>query len=133
MICSHMWCHGRLCAKPWAAVGICSGAHHAFTSCTVHAAWLVQFVSRLNHMGGCLDMHACFLLQRGLKTLPLRVRQQSANALALAQFLEKQPQVRIIKGLTTTLCSGMAALRCCLCSAVRIPCSILVLRVHIVI
>lgn len=41
-------------------------------------------------------MHACFLLQRGLKTLPLRVRQQSANALALAQFLEKQPQVAII-------------------------------------
>ena len=37
-------------------------------------------------------MHACFLLQRGLKTLPLRVRQQSANALALAQVLEKQPQ-----------------------------------------
>lgn len=41
-------------------------------------------------------MHACFLLQRGLKTLPLRVRQQSANALALAQFLEKQPQVSLI-------------------------------------
>ena len=38
-------------------------------------------------------MHACFLLQRGLKTLPLRVRQQSANALALAVFLEKQAQV----------------------------------------
>lgn len=56
----------------------------------------LQLVSRLNHLGGTLDPHACFLLQRGLKTLPLRVRQQSANALALAQFLEKQPQVMFV-------------------------------------
>ncbi len=53
----------------------------------------MQLVSRLNHLGGTLDPHACFLLQRGLKTLPLRVRQQSTNALALAHFLENQPQV----------------------------------------
>ncbi|KAL3160288.1 hypothetical protein ABBQ38_009680 [Trebouxia sp. C0009 RCD-2024] len=65
--------------------------------------FMQKFISRLNHMGGCLDMHACFLLQRGLKTLPLRVRQQSANALALAQFLEKQPQVSrvLYPGLTS--------------------------------
>lgn len=42
----------------------------------------------LNHWGGTLDPHACFLLQRGLKTLALRVRQQNATALALAQALE---------------------------------------------
>ncbi|MCC6620559.1 MAG: PLP-dependent transferase [Deltaproteobacteria bacterium] len=40
----------------------------------------------LGHTGACLDPHACFLLERGLKTLPLRVRQQNANALALARF-----------------------------------------------
>ena len=40
-----------------------------------------------------MDPHGCFLLQRGLKTLPLRVRQQNATALALAQFLQSQPQV----------------------------------------
>lgn len=57
------------------------------------AEFIKRLVSRLNHLGGTLDPHACFLLQRGLKTLPLRVRQQSANALALAHFLEKQPQV----------------------------------------
>ena len=49
-------------------------------------------------------MHACFLLQRGLKTLPLRVRQQSANALALAQFLEKQPQVGVTNLSSATQC-----------------------------
>ena len=53
----------------------------------------MQLISRLNHLGGTLDPHACFLLQRGVKTLPLRVRQQSANALAVAQFLQNQPQV----------------------------------------
>ncbi|KAL0017849.1 hypothetical protein WJX77_001581 [Trebouxia sp. C0004] len=57
------------------------------------ADFIKRLVSRLNHLGGTLDPHACFLLQRGLKTLPLRVRQQSSNALALAHFLEKQPQV----------------------------------------
>jgi cystathionine beta-lyase/cystathionine gamma-synthase len=42
---------------------------------------------RLNHLGGVLDPHACFLLHRGIKTLVLRVRQQNENALALARFL----------------------------------------------
>ena len=42
---------------------------------------------RLNHLGGSLDPHACFLLNRGLMTLALRVRQQNSNALRLARFL----------------------------------------------
>ncbi len=44
-------------------------------------------------LGGCLDPHACSLLQRGMKTLALRVRQQNDNALALARFLEAHPAV----------------------------------------
>ncbi len=48
---------------------------------------------RLNHLGGSLDPHACFLLYRGLKTLGLRVERQCANALALARFLEEDSQV----------------------------------------
>lgn len=48
---------------------------------------------RLNHLGGCPDPHACFLLDRGLKTIALRVRQQNESALALARFLQEQPQV----------------------------------------
>ncbi len=65
----------------------------ACLSVTLFGSCFMQLVSRLNHLGGTLDPHACFLLQRGLKTLPLRVRQQSSNALALARFLQKQPQV----------------------------------------
>jgi cystathionine beta-lyase/cystathionine gamma-synthase len=43
---------------------------------------------KLDHLGGTLDPHACFLLHRGLKTLALRVRHQGESALALARFLE---------------------------------------------
>ena len=48
----------------------------------------------LDHLGGTLDPHACFLLERGMKTLALRVERQNANALQLAQFLAQHPSVR---------------------------------------
>lgn len=48
---------------------------------------------KLDHLGGSLDAHTAFLLQRGMKTLVLRVRQQNASALKIAQFLEKHPAV----------------------------------------
>ncbi len=40
-----------------------------------------------NH-GGMLDAHACYQLERGLKTLALRVRQQNQNASRLAAFVQ---------------------------------------------
>ena len=43
--------------------------------------------------GGELDPYPAFLLRRGLKTLALRLERQSANALALAGFLEAHAQV----------------------------------------
>jgi cystathionine beta-lyase/cystathionine gamma-synthase len=55
---------------------------------------LVTAVKRkLDHLGGALDPHACFLLQRGLKTLALRVRYQSQSALEIASFLARHPRV----------------------------------------
>jgi cystathionine beta-lyase/cystathionine gamma-synthase len=47
----------------------------------------------LNELGGSLDPHACFLLNRGLKTLALRVRRQNENALGLARFLAEREEV----------------------------------------
>ena len=44
--------------------------------------------TRLDHLGGSLDPHACFLLHRGMKTLALRVRYQNESALKIAEFLE---------------------------------------------
>ena len=49
---------------------------------------------RLDHWGGTLDPHACFLLHRGLKTMGLRVRHQNQSALTLARFLAAHPAVR---------------------------------------
>ncbi|MGH8134673.1 MAG: trans-sulfuration enzyme family protein [Steroidobacteraceae bacterium] len=46
-----------------------------------------------NHLGGSLDPHAAFLLNRGLKTLALRVRFQNDSTLKIAQFLEAHPAV----------------------------------------
>jgi cystathionine beta-lyase len=43
--------------------------------------------------GGMLDSLACYQLERGLKTLALRVRQQNDNALRIARFLETRPEV----------------------------------------
>lgn len=58
---------------------------------------LVSAVKRkLDHLGGSLDPHACFLLQRGLMTLALRVRYQSQSALALATWLERHAHVAAV-------------------------------------
>jgi len=56
---------------------------------------LIQRVThRLNHLGGTLDPHACFLLHRGLKTLALRVHYQNQSALTIAEFLQGHSSVR---------------------------------------
>lgn len=46
----------------------------------------------VNH-GGMLDAHACSQLERGLKTLALRVREHNQNAGRLAEFLQKHRAV----------------------------------------
>jgi cystathionine beta-lyase/cystathionine gamma-synthase len=84
---------------------ICAG-------CVVGSTALVERVRKtLNHYGGSLDPHACFLLARGLKTLAVRVRVQNANAEALARFLADHPQVAEVNypGLPTSPDHGRAA------------------------
>src|SRR5438132_12858067 len=48
---------------------------------------------RLDHLGGSLDPHACFLLHRGMKTLALRMRNHNESALKIARFLEEHNAV----------------------------------------
>ena len=55
--------------------------------------YIKTIVHKLNHFGGSLDTHACFLLHRGMKTLALRMRQHDENGLQLARFLAAQPAV----------------------------------------
>jgi cystathionine beta-lyase/cystathionine gamma-synthase len=58
---------------------------------------------RLDHLGGSLDPHACFLLHRGMKTLALRMKQHNESALKIARFLEKHDAVAKVNypGLTS--------------------------------
>jgi len=51
---------------------------------------------KLNHLGGSLDPHACFLLHRGLKTLAVRLRHQNESAALIAEFLESHPGIRVV-------------------------------------
>jgi cystathionine beta-lyase/cystathionine gamma-synthase len=46
-----------------------------------------------NAIGSIASPFDCFLMHRGIKTLGIRMQRHSANALALAQWLEKQPDV----------------------------------------
>jgi cystathionine beta-lyase/cystathionine gamma-synthase len=55
-----------------------------------------KITHKLNHLGGTLDPHACFLLHRGMKTLAVRVRQQNASAMEIARFLESRPEVETV-------------------------------------
>jgi cystathionine gamma-synthase len=45
-------------------------------------------------MGGTIDPHCCYLLLRGLKTFPLRVKKQNESALKVAEFLENHPRIK---------------------------------------
>ncbi|MBL9025623.1 MAG: aminotransferase class I/II-fold pyridoxal phosphate-dependent enzyme [Myxococcales bacterium] len=45
-------------------------------------------------LGGILDPHAAYLLERGMKTLGLRVGRQNETGLRIARFLEAHPGVR---------------------------------------
>jgi len=56
---------------------------------------LVEKVRNLHKsMGGTIDPHCCYLLLRGLKTFPLRVRQQNESTLLVARFLENHPRIK---------------------------------------
>jgi cystathionine beta-lyase/cystathionine gamma-synthase len=60
------------------------------------AGLVKQVTHKLNHLGGSLDPHTCFLLHRGMKTLAVRTRYQSESALKIAGYLESHPAVRTV-------------------------------------
>lgn len=47
-----------------------------------------------NGLGGVLGPQDSWLLMRGIKTLPVRMKQSQQTALSLSQYLEKHPKVR---------------------------------------
>ena len=54
-------------------------------------------IKNIQQIGGAVSApFDCFLLLRSIKTLPYRMRGHSENGLALAQYLEKHPQVEAV-------------------------------------
>ncbi|WP_085993572.1 trans-sulfuration enzyme family protein [Oceanobacillus senegalensis] len=71
------------------------GGHHDLTAgvvCTNHELAERIWDTHLS-IGSVLSPMDAWLLLRGLRTLPLRMERINANALALAKYLEEQPQV----------------------------------------
>ena len=55
---------------------------------------VVDEVTRLSRLWGpCIDSHAAWLLDRGMKTLSLRVARQNATGMTVALWAESQPKI----------------------------------------
>ncbi|KAA3662829.1 MAG: aminotransferase class I/II-fold pyridoxal phosphate-dependent enzyme [Chloroflexi bacterium] len=71
-----------------------SGHNDVMGGAVVGEAGLLQALRQSQGvLGGVLDPHAAFLLERGLKTLDLRVRHQNQAAQTVAEYLESHPIV----------------------------------------
>jgi cystathionine beta-lyase len=58
------------------------------------ATHIARIKSTAVNFGGSLNALTCYLLERSLKTLSVRVERQNANAMAVAKFLARHPAVR---------------------------------------
>lgn len=71
------------------------GGHHDLMAGVV--AGSAELIERVWHsqviLGPVPDPFAAWLLTRGLRTLPLRVRRQNETALAVANYLEAHPEI----------------------------------------
>ena len=58
------------------------------------AAHIARVRNTAVNLGGSLNALTCYLIERSLKTLAVRVERQNANAAAVAEFLARHPAVR---------------------------------------
>ncbi|MBI4409625.1 MAG: aminotransferase class I/II-fold pyridoxal phosphate-dependent enzyme [Gemmatimonadetes bacterium] len=74
------------------------GGHSDVTAGAVAGPAVVidEIREKLKSFGPNLDPHAAWLLERGLKTLALRVERQNENALAIARWLEGHPAIETV-------------------------------------
>lgn len=71
-----------------------SGHNDIMAGVVVGEAGLIHSLRQSQGMlGGVMDPHAAFLLERGLKTLALRVTQQNTTAQAVAEYLDSHPKI----------------------------------------
>lgn len=81
-----------------------NGHSDIVAGCVVGSKKLIDKIAPKHcHFGGVLDPNAAYLLNRGLKTLALRMRQHNENALTLAKHLSTHPEIErvVYPGLET--------------------------------
>lgn len=71
--------------------GHCDVVGGAVVTTTDELTEKVQFL--LNAMGTCASPFDCWLVLRGIETLPVRMKQHEENATAVADYLERHPAV----------------------------------------
>ncbi|MEQ9303886.1 MAG: PLP-dependent aspartate aminotransferase family protein [Marinoscillum sp.] len=72
------------------------GGHNDLMFGGLATKWRNHYESIRNYTklyGGSLDAHSCYLAERSIKTLSLRVRQQNESALNIAHFLQDHPMI----------------------------------------
>lgn len=72
--------------------GHCDVVGGAVVTTTDELTQKVQFL--LNAMGTCASPFDCWLVLRGIETLPVRMKQHEENAIAVVNYLKGHPSVR---------------------------------------
>ncbi len=72
--------------------GHCDVVGGAVVATTDELSQKVQFL--LNAMGTCAAPFDCWLVLRGIETLPIRMNQHQKNAFAMANYLQRHPKVK---------------------------------------
>lgn len=74
-----------------------SGHNDIMAGVVVGEAGLLHALRQSQGMlGGVIDPHAAYLLERGLKSLALRVEQQNRSAQVVAEYLERHPKIESV-------------------------------------
>ena len=83
---------------------ICAGAIIS------NGAYIEKIMGRAKNFGGSLNALTCYLLERSIKTMAVRVEQQNENAQKIAEFLQRHPQIQKVNypGLTSHEGHGIA-------------------------
>lgn len=75
-----------------------NGHSDLVAGCVMGSRKLVDMVwPRLLNYGGSLDPHAAFMLERGLKTLAIRMKAHQESAFKLAKYLESHPKASAVR------------------------------------
>ena len=98
-------------ATPWACKPLAMGCDLVIHSCTKYlnghsdvvagavlgrADLVAEIFPRKVHFGGAVDPHACYLLERGIRTLHARMPIHVSNSLEIAMRLEDHPMIESV-------------------------------------